>query len=475
MKKSSNRAAKLLLMLLAAALMLSMAACGGSGNFSEPDKSSSAEEAGTKVSQEFLDSLKGLEMRITYPWKVEDRGASSDADIMWANVDKINQQYGCNINLVSGRATYTQVMVTSLIANKPMGEILMCQDNYFADWYNAGIFADLTAPASEVGIDFSAERFHKGVIDYSNVNNQQCGYYYGYDVSSSIFYNKRLLTEAGLEDPFALYDKDEWTYAKLAEYAKLLKKTDSNGNVEVWGLGAWSSSDFLANCITSNDSTIVAVGADGKPKINLSDSKTLEAMEWMYKLCFVDKTLDAIDPPSWEGKMLDFIDGKYAMLLGTNSTLNFCYRNGMQDEYGVITFPKGPSNISGNTECMTNITFFFIPTMYQDKAAQFLFLHDKLSQADNRTPEESYAQTYALRLADKRSYDQYYERMHKNPNFELIYFSGCMWTSPGIGEISGSLASGTSTAGALSDMYSTPLQSALDDKWARIKITGNIN
>lgn len=462
--------------LLGGALAMSLAICSGCGDTQSQSETSQIQSGNTdgKVTQEFLDSLKGTEMTVTYPWMVEQRGESADADIMWDNVDKVQDKYGVTINLESGKSTYVQVMVTSLLAAKPMGDVLMCPDNYFADWYNAGIFCDLTAAAETAGIDFSSEKFNQNVIQYTNVNNQQCGFYYGYDVGSSIFYNKRILSELGLADPHELLQKGEWTFDKLEEYARLAKKTDANGNVAVWGLGAWSSSDFLANCVSANGGQIVGVDEENRPTMQLSDPATMEAMEFMYRMAVTNKTLDAVDPASWEAKMYDFIDGKYAMLLGTQSTLNFCYRRGMQDGYGVITFPVGPSNTTGKTDCMTNTTFFFIPKVNEENAAKYLFLMDALTAADERTPEEAYAQSYALRLTDERSYDQYYERQHTQPRFELIYFSGCMWTEPGIGEISGALASGTSTAGALADKYGTMLQSTLNDKWSNIKITGSL-
>lgn len=461
-------------LLLCGALAMSLAACTGGGETqSSKGTSTQSGSTGGEVTQEFLDGLKGTEMTVTYPWAVEQRGDSADADLMWDNVKKVEDKYGVTINLESGKSTYAQVMVTSLLAGKPMGDVLMCQDSYFADWYNAGIFCDLTAAAGTAGIDFSEEKFNQNVIQYTNVNNQQCGFYYGYDVGSSIFYNKRIFSDLGLTDPHELLQKGEWTFAKLEEYARLAKKTDANGNVAVWGLGAWASSDFLANCVSANGGQIVGLDSNKKPTMNLSDPATMEAMEFMYRLAVTNKTLDAVDPASWEAKMYDFVDGKYAMLLGTQSTLNFCYRRGMQDDYGVITFPVGPSNTTGKTDCMTNITFFFIPKVNEANAAKYLFLMDALEEADERTPEDAYAQTYALRLPDEKSYDQYYERQHVQPRFELIYFSGCMWTEPGIGEIAGALASGTATAGALADKYGTMLQSALNDKWSSIQITGN--
>ncbi len=473
-----KQARSILAVLLCGVLLAALCGCAGTPDASGDGGSQAASDASgsgrAEVSQEFLDSLKGLDMKVTYPWTVEKRGDSVDADIMWDHVDQVNAKYGCNITLESGRATYSQVMVTSLLGKKPMGDVLMCQDTNFPDWYNAGIFCDLTEAAKTAGIDFSDEIFNQDVIQYTNVNGEQIGFYYGYDAPSSIFYNKRLLSEAGLEDPHALLKKGEWTFAKMEEYARLLKKTDANGNVEVWGLGAWGSSDFLAQCVSANGGSIVGVDENGKPKINLTDPATMEAMEYMYRMAVTNQTLDAVDPANWEAKMHDFIGGKYAMLLGTNSTLNFCYRLGMQDEYGVITFPVGPSNKDGKTDCMTNITFFFIPKLNEEKAAQYLFLMNALSTIDTRSAEEQFAQTYALRLTDEDSYNQYFERTHSCPRFELIYLSGCMWTEPGIGEISGALSSGTSTPGAITDKLSSMLQTTLNDKWGQMTITGKI-
>lgn len=468
-------------LILCFSMVLSLMACENSSKTASMSSSATSKTADSKTaatgqaSQELLDSVKGTEMTITYPWAVEQRGDSANADRMYDNLEKIEKTYGVTIHLASGKSTYTQVMITSLMAGKPMGNVLMCQDNYFPDWYNAGIFCDLTSAAKTAGIDFSDARFNQCISQYTNVNNQQCGFYYGYDVGSSIFYNKRIFKELGLEDPYSLLAKGKWNFAAMEEYARLAKKEDANGNVDVWGLGTYLSSDFLACCVSANGGQIVGVGENGKPQMTLNNPATLEAMEYMYRMAVTNKTLDAIDPASWQDKMYDFIDGKYAMLQGTNSTLSFCYSRGMKDEYGVISFPTGPSNKTGKVDCMTNTTFYFIPKIYEADAAKYLFLMDKMNTVEEGTPEEQFSQSYALKLTDENSYNQYYARKNTQPRFELIYFSGCMWTEPGIGEISGCLASGTSTAGALADKYGTMLQSTLDDKWASIKITGKIS
>lgn len=425
-----------------------------------------------EVTQEFLDGLKGMTIDITYPWKVEEKGASAAADRAYANKEKIESEYGVTINMNSGRSAYATVMVTSLLSGKPMGNILMCPDSYFPDWYNAGVMCDLTEAAKEACIDFSDDHFNQNVIKYTNINGGQYGFYYGYDVSSSIFYNKRIFNELGLEDPYSLKTKGEWTWDTLKEYAARAKKVDANGTVTQWGLGAWSSSDFLANAVSSNGGSVIGL-ANGKPSFTLGNPAGAEAMEWMYNLCNVDKILDAVDTAGWTEKMNDFIAGKYAMLLGTGSTLDFCYSLGMKDEYGVIQFPQGPSNKTGTVDTMTNITFYFIPKAYEENAAEYLFILDKMSTIDTLTSEESFAEKFGLKFCDDNSYNSYYERSQVCPNFDLIYFSGAIWSeAAAIGNISAALAMGTSTPGTLIEMYSSSMQSAIDDKWAAMTITG---
>ncbi len=51
-----------------------------------------------------------------------------------------------------------------------------------------------------------------------------------------IYYNKTMFQKAGLEDPYELYRKGEWTYERMRQSAIRLSKTDQNGRPTQFGL-----------------------------------------------------------------------------------------------------------------------------------------------------------------------------------------------------------------------------------------------
>lgn len=59
-------------------------------------------------------------------------------------------------------------------------------------------------------------------------------------VSRFLWYNKTIFADAGLETPIELYDKGEWDWDKLLEYAKELTVEDENGQITRYGFAGES-------------------------------------------------------------------------------------------------------------------------------------------------------------------------------------------------------------------------------------------
>ena len=59
----------------------------------------------------------------------------------------------------------------------------------------------------------------------------------GYGSSTCMFYNTKLIEDAGLESPWELYQRNEWDWDKMREYAlKLTEDSDRDGVPEVYGI-----------------------------------------------------------------------------------------------------------------------------------------------------------------------------------------------------------------------------------------------
>ena len=166
---------------------------------------------------------------------------------------------------------------------------------------------------------------------YTGVNGGQYGFGYQEDFNAyvSIYYNKRILRENGCEDPFELRDKGEWTFDKLAEMAAKCKKVNADGTVAQWGLGSWTDSELMIALVNGNDGTIVSLNENRQLQLDLKSSRTMEALDYMYRWCNVDKIVN-VSEGGWQKTMQDFVDGKYAFCLGTNQVMPMATASGMK-------------------------------------------------------------------------------------------------------------------------------------------------
>ena len=275
--------------------------------------------------------------------------------------------------------------------------------------------------------------------------------------------------------PHDLLAKGEWTFAKMSEYAQLLTERRSDGTVTTWGFGSWAEYSLLQQAVIANGGRVVSVAEDGSLQVDLSSAQAQEALQWMYDLCAVSKTANATAEGSWEKKMHDFVNGKYALFLGTGNTLSFTYSDGMKDEFGMITFPVGPSNTTGETDCVTGIEAFFMPpTVSDDDAAKYLFLMEAVQRELNaaQTPEDEFYNVVGYKIADQQSYDQMYQRYYSDKILEISNMSGTLWSDPGVSTIAYEIISGISTPGAAISKYETSMKSVLMDLWSGMRITG---
>ena len=459
-------------LLLAAVLVLGLAACNGSPSSSTPGStpSGTTSQKDLQVSEEFLESLRGQEFTRVYAWELEDPDPEDEG---YKYRKSLEEKYGFTFTDIGMGGNYVDAMVTTLLAKKPFGDILMCPEGSFAEWFTAGVMTDLQPAANTLGIDFTDDLYEQNIRRYTGVNGGQYGFGYQEDFNAyvSIYYNKRILRENGCEDPFELRDKGEWTFDKLAEMAAKCKKVNADGTVAQWGLGSWTDSELMIALVNGNDGTIVSLNENRQLQLDLKSSRTMEALDYMYRWCNVDKIVN-VSEGGWQKTMQDFVDGKYAFCLGTNQVMPMATASGMKDEFGIITFPVGPSNTSGQTDYTMNYRFWFIPTCNASKAEQLLFVDDLYHRDDPRTFEEKFEKYYLLKIADERSYEDYLERSRKAQKYELFSYAGITYADPGLYGIAVNIFTGQSTPGATVEAMESSLKAVLRDQWDGITFNG---
>ena len=214
---------------------------------------------------------------------------------------------------------YMDVMKTRLIGGE-------AADVFYLDAFEAPalIEQDVLEPLDEyVTEDFDTNDFEKPLLEAF----QKDGVTYGFpkDYSTlSLFYNKKMLEDAGVEVPK--------TWEELQEASKKLTK-----GTEVYGFGMAPAKDALARLYYIGESKGGQIVKDGKA--NFADPKVVEAIQQIVDQHNIDKT--AAEPSeigaNWGGEM--FGQEKASMVIEGNWMIPFLEETFPNVEYGTAEVP----------------------------------------------------------------------------------------------------------------------------------------
>lgn len=179
--------------------------------------------------------------------------------------------------VISDWGNWQSKILSSLAAGEPI-DVVFGRDADFPRFYTKGYvqpidgYVNLNVPyINKVGMD--------SVFKYEGK------YYLASHQTSNhpwiIIYNKSLMEEEGIaekDQPLALYQKGQWTWAKLRELAmKLTKDTSGSGKIDRWGFGNWWTRGF----IYMNGSSFALNQKNGDQKLNFEDPRFMEALDFL--------------------------------------------------------------------------------------------------------------------------------------------------------------------------------------------------
>lgn len=203
-------------------------------------------------------------------------------------------------------------------------------------------------------LDLDDPIWDKDVLDAYSMN----GHYYAVNTGEIdtffIYYNKDLFDELGLPDPYELYENGEWTYDKLREIAqKATVYDEDNTTVKTYGIGTHAYEVFV---LANGGKFIDWDESQGTYVSTLKSKATITGLNFMR-----DLIADGSMNPSIHG-FTEFPARKIAMFVERpqNAISNYDLYNTMDDEIGVVPFPKGPDadKTYGPSIFVTN----FVPT-----------------------------------------------------------------------------------------------------------------
>lgn len=301
------------------------------------DKLESTDEPEKKQEPEY--NFNGRVLKIGSYYDMTPVAENSAFDQAFADRIKfVEENYNCKIEFVSIPDDYTAAYITSVLSGEPI-----CDIGYVMSYrlLPALIEGGIAYPVSDLGVfDFNDYKWRPDYIEAGNYKGKNYSFLMkDPEVRYGIFWNKTLFKKYGLPDLYDLYEKGEWTWEKFREICLAGNQDlDNDGTMDIWG---FNERENLEWCYLYSNGVDVVEKTDSGVNVDLNDKKVIEALEELQDFS-QNVPHEGGWLGDWQAQIKNFRDGKVMMCL-EEFWISYAYLNEMQDEFGFVPFPKGPS------------------------------------------------------------------------------------------------------------------------------------
>lgn len=284
---------------------------------------------------------------------------------------EIEKDYNCKIEVYPSVKASGEAAILDAFNN---GDTLYdiwdagCSDIHTLAMIRQGIFMDMDDPSIKDIIKYDPN-FGEGSnpwtvqSDYGFIDGKQWGVNFlsvnsANIIRNCLLFNKTLVQQYGLEDPYTLVKNGQWTWEKFEEMCASIKK-QSDGTVYPFGSGKVNL--LFPLVYLSNNAPYSVVDANGRRVMNLLSEESLQAGNWIQDmvkngyLCLKDSTGEnsivfgqtaadlkkdgaKVEPYTFANGSCVFFADLYADLEKlTQGTVE------SNDKFGILPFPIGPA------------------------------------------------------------------------------------------------------------------------------------
>ncbi len=280
----------------------------------------------------------------------------------------------------------------------------------------AGLYYDLSKIKS---VDWSNKKWELGTREIMSMGSSFYSMrYIQPEPRGGVFFNKRLLEEAGIdpEEPYDLQKAGKWTWdAFEGMLKKCTRDLDNDGIPDTYGM-ANSSTEFVPLAVMSNGDAMIA-RENGKFVNHMGSEKSIEAMTWCAHLA-TNYEKPQPEGSNWDWMYPAFINGEVAFQVDQeyNAQSNGKY-SAMTDDWGFVSFPLGPKG-DGKYRTLHNDNLYVLPACYDDATAEkivtaFDIWTDPTPGYDS---DDSWKEGFYHCFRDSRAVDETLQYMLDNPN-----------------------------------------------------------
>ncbi|MBR6337679.1 MAG: ABC transporter substrate-binding protein [Ruminococcus sp.] len=324
--KNIKRAFALTLSLMMA---FGIAGCGNSsssGNSSD-ESFEATDNIEVQENKEIADIPDGAEKTILYLGENDLNPTKANPEI--STEMKLFQQHGGAIewHRCTNEGRF-DALAKAITANKDVPDIF----NY--EWlsFPAQVVNNMFQPIDEI-VDFESPMWKssKTTADQFVLNNKHYVAPLGYDPSAVITYDKKLVEELGMEDPFELYKKGEWNWTN---FKSIMEEYVAGGTAEDerYGINGF----FRPHITQQTGKTLVSFDpATSTFSSNLTDPDIEAAQQFLYDLKKENLMLDG-----WIGSASECFQ-KNCFFYGMGA---WAVKPGDGDEWGIVPMPQYDKN-----------------------------------------------------------------------------------------------------------------------------------
>ncbi len=475
---------KMLAAALAATMTLALAGCGDTGTSQAPASTSASASTSTSKTEASVSTSTETSTSVSEETKVDEptydfggrtfrigsyydmtpdpnKGALEAA--LAERIAEVESKYNCKIEFVDLGGDYVADYVTSVLAGDPVCDVgYVITHKLLPSLIEGGI----AYPLSELdALDLSEYKWRADVVEAGTYKGKQYAMLLkDPEIRYGIFWNKTLFDKYGLPSLYDLVDKGEWTWDKFQEIANLGNQdTDGDGEIDLYGFNAREN---LAWCFLYSDGAYVCEKTADGIKVDLSDPKVVEALTGLQTFTQNVKFRDAIDwsYEGWDSFIKDFRDGKYCMCL-EEFWISYAYLNkedGMQDDWGWVPFPKGPSAKGWSCYGKENGARFILNGVEnpQDVALVYDLITDL---ADTEEEWDDLMEDKLDNWCDDAKTKELVASIYNNKLSVINGVNGFGDLNGTINEMIGKVSSGELTPQVALDTYASAIQTAIDD------------
>ena len=371
---------KLLALVLALVMCLSFAACGG-------DNQPTANEPETptdppKPQVEKITDFGGLDFLVA-DWSSAEGDPVFDSS--WQEfVHEYRQDVGKQYNFTYSRKNialtgdYTTLVPAKILAGDKDVKMYYFFEGYVVPSVSQDLLWDLNELDS---FDPTDPKWNQMSIKAFSFN----GATYAVDTDYTtplmgMFYNKRLLEEAGLDPelPYKLQAEGKWNWENFEQIlAAVTKDVDKDGTTDIWGFAS-TYGNMVLSAVWSNGAAFVTRDENGKFYDGTNTPEFLESMEWLVKLTTNGWLYRK--PTGGDGNyaLTAFQEGKLAFLPNNFWQVNNAWVKDCVDDWGYVYLPYGPST-DHVTLCCQSYGYAIPKTFTKEEAEKIFQAYDIIS------------------------------------------------------------------------------------------------